>query len=255
LPSPTCPTPGERADPGGGCYCWARSERLLKGGGDETAATIGGTEMRVSLSIIAAAASMAFAAVTLTAQSLNIDLGVRVGKPSSGFGAAAGQPGAWNTVGLGATDSLVELSGVPSAVDATVTADTHFGWYPDCAGDVSALVGDNIFTQRGPWSVVLQGLLNAPYRVFLYGPRNPSVPTGAMTVNGLPVASVSGDSCDPSSSASHTTVDVTVTDGVLTIIGEPTEASPDFAGLAGVQVKMLLPLRPLRRALKGGKVQ
>ena len=210
--------------------------------------------MRVKGPIIASAASMVLAAISLPAQSLNIDFGSREGTPSSGFGAAAHQAGAWNTLDLGATGSLLGLSGAPTAVRATVTAGAGDGWYPDCTGDVVALVGDNFFTFQGDWSVILTGLENGPYLAFLYGPINPAVPTGSMTANGLLVASVSGDTCDLSAGVSHASVVVTVTDGTLTIVGEPTQPSPDFAGLAGLQLKILPPLRPLRRALKGTKV-
>jgi hypothetical protein len=56
------------------------------------------------------------------AQSLNIDFGAQQGTPSNGFGAAANQPGTWNSVGLGNTNNLTGLNGSATSVDVSVTA-------------------------------------------------------------------------------------------------------------------------------------
>jgi hypothetical protein len=171
----------------------------------------------------------------LAAQSLNIDLGtslVESGPPSSSFAGAAGQAGVWSRLGNGTTSSLPGLSGAPTAVSATVTSDDPTGELASCTGDLGHLLNDFVYSSAS-WSVVLNGLANGSYTVYLYEPENDAVVTGAMTVNGKPVAGLTAHTCALNPGEMFTTTTVNVTTGTLTITG--TAATP-FAGLAGIQL-------------------
>jgi hypothetical protein len=168
------------------------------------------------------------------AQNLNIDLGAHFGTPSNTFGAASAQAGMWNTLGLGATSNLDDFTGTTTTVGAVVTADFDEGWADNCTGDVHALLDDNIYSVEGnTWSVVLSGLTNGTYTVYLYGPTNALVPTGNMLVNGVSAPSITGDGCSFVDGTTYTTVQVSVTNGTMTISGSNPQS---FAGLAGLQL-------------------
>ena len=167
------------------------------------------------------------------AQNINIDLGDYWGTPSNTFGAASGQTGVWNTLGLGAASNLQDITGTSTAVGATVTAGGGTGNMDICTEDVRLLISDNIYTLDGSWSVVLTGLTNGDYTVYLYGPRNTTVPTGNMLVNGVPVSSITGDSCTFTNGTTHTILPVSITTGTLDISGSN---PPAYAGLAGIQL-------------------
>jgi hypothetical protein len=171
----------------------------------------------------------------LSAQSLNIDLGTSVvesGPPSSSFGGAASQPGVWSRLGNGTTASLPDLTGAPTAVSATVTSDDPTGELNTCTGDLGHLLNDFVYSSA-TWSVVLNGLANGTYTVYLYEPENDAVVTGAMTVNGTPVAGLTAHTCALNPGEMFTTATVKVTTGTLTITGTN---EPPFAGLAGIQL-------------------
>src|SRR5690349_13618785 len=74
-----------------------------------------------------------------SAQSLNVDIGATGGTPSNGFGAAAGQAGTWNEIGLGVSSNLAGLNGAGTGVSVAVAADTDTGSELTCAGDIGAL--------------------------------------------------------------------------------------------------------------------
>ena len=173
----------------------------------------------------------------LLAQNLNIDLGAHFGAPSNTYGAAANQAGTWNTLGLGATPSLLGLGEAATSVSATVTAYTDEGWSNTCTGDTQALMDDNIFT-FGTWTVALTGLSNGTYTLFLYEPTNPEVVTGNMTVNGAAVAGITGHGCTLTAGDTYTTTQVTVTNANLTITGGSAGTPWGIAGLAGLQLQM-----------------
>jgi hypothetical protein len=171
----------------------------------------------------------------LAAQSLNIDLGTSViesGPPSSSFAGAAGQAGVWSRLGNGTTAALPDLTGAPTAVSATVTSDDPTGELNSCTGDLGHLLNDFVYSSAN-WSVVLNGLANGSYTVYLYEPENDAVVTGAMTVNGTPVASLTAHTCALNPGEMFTTVTVNVTSGALTITGT---GSTPFVGLAGIQL-------------------
>jgi len=191
--------------------------------------------VRIAFRCLVLVASLAVLASSALGQSFNIDLGPSQGTPSNGFSAAANQSGMWDTLGLGTTSNLPGLSGSPTSVSATVTAGYDSGGYPVCGGDIDALLGDNIYTGSGNWSVLFNGLANGTYQVYLYGPRNSSVDTGAIDVNGVSVADFTGDSCSLDEGVAYAVAEnVEVTDGTMTIAGDGTGLS--YAGLAGVQL-------------------
>lgn len=171
----------------------------------------------------------------LSAQNLNIDLGVSTaipGPPSSSFGGAASQPGAWSRLGNGTTASLPGLTGAPTAVSATVTSDDPTGAMATCTGDIGSLLNDFVYSSTS-WSVVLNGLANGSYTVYLYEPENEAVVTGDMTVNGTPVAGLTAHTCALNAGLMYTTATASVTSGTLTIIGSGTTP---WVGLAGIQL-------------------
>jgi len=176
----------------------------------------------------------------LQAQNLNIDLGDHWDSPTDAYGAASGQTGRWNNVeSLGVTPNLVDTAAVPTAVSITVTAGVVTGWTGNCVmGDANDLLGDNVFTFEGTWTVNLAGLTNGIYEVFLYAPGNPAVATGNMLVNGIAIASIPGDStCGLSEGVSWVSVTIAVVDGTLSLMGDWAGSGFDYAGLAGLQLR------------------
>ncbi|MGZ5445131.1 MAG: NHL repeat-containing protein [Thermoanaerobaculia bacterium] len=170
-----------------------------------------------------------------SAQSFNVDLGEPFGRPASSLGAAAGQTGTWNWIGSEFT-RLADIEGVLSGVYASVTAGSYAGNAGGCEDEeLLSLIGDNIYTIGGAWSVVLEGLSNGEYVLYLYAPYNSIVPTGVMVVNGTPVPSIGRRSCVLTENSTYVRVPVTVTDGTLTVTGESAGAGSS-AGLAGLQL-------------------
>jgi hypothetical protein len=168
------------------------------------------------------------------ASGLNLDFGLIYGVPAASYGAASGQAGSWNEVGLGVT-GLFDLAGMGSGASVTVVATSELGGTPPGSSDVERLLNDNFFSGYGAtsWSVDLSGLADRDYLVFLYAPSNSTTSTGAMTVGGVPVADISGDEdANLIEGASWVKAKVTVTDGTLAISGTGAGAT----GLAGLQV-------------------
>lgn len=165
------------------------------------------------------------------AAGLNVDFGTSWGTPAASYGAASGQTGTWNEVGLGAT-ALVDVTGAASGVSISVSA-TALGNATSDGSDDARLLADNFYGQNFGWSADLSGLAPGSYRVFLYAPSNGSVPTGAMTVGGTALASLPGD---PDSNLVEGTswddVVVSTADGTLAISG----GGGVFTGLAGLQI-------------------
>lgn len=164
----------------------------------------------------------------------NVDLGTHWGAPSDDLTAASGQAGAWNEVGLAGSAGLVDVINRVTAVTVTVTAQTDTGWTGAGTTDAEVLVEDNIFTSGGGgWTVAFSGLPNDLYDIYLYAPAHPSVPSGALTVNGQPAGSLSGDFSGAFiEGVNFARVVVTVGAGVLTLVG----SDPSIIGLAGVQI-------------------
>jgi hypothetical protein len=173
---------------------------------------------------------------------VNLDFGTVHGVPASSYGAASGQTGTWNQVGLGVT-ALVDLTGGASGISVNVVAGTATGTSGGTpTSEDERLLNDNFYSSNSAsWSADLSGLADGDYLVFLYAPTNPAVPTGAMIVGGVPLVGVPGD---PGSAliegTSWVKVVVTVTGGSLGISG----AGASFSGLAGLQVAPWVPFVP-----------
>jgi len=168
---------------------------------------------------------------------LNIDFGTfgtAPSVPTSDYGAAAGQDGYWNRAGLGVT-ALFDTFGLGPGASVNVTADVGTGGIGDPpSSDDGKLLNDNFYSANGnSWSANLSGLVSGAYTVFLYAPTNSAVPTGDMTVGGVAVPSIPGDTGSTLiEGTSWVSVQVTVTDGTLMISGTGTS----YSGLAGIQV-------------------
>ena len=169
-----------------------------------------------------------------SAHAFNLDFGTAFGVPAASYGAASGQTGSWNQVGLGAT-ALVGLGGAPSGASVSVTASTANGAYLTPTNNDQLLLDDNFYSAGGlTWTVSFSGLANGRYRVYLYAPRHPSIATGAMTVGGVPVASIPGDTSGTLiEGTSWVRVDASVSGGTLSISGSNPTA---LTGLAGLQL-------------------
>jgi hypothetical protein len=169
---------------------------------------------------------------------LNVDFGTDYGIPAASYGAASGQAGDWNLVGLGVT-ALVDLGGGASGVSLSLASTTDGGdngVVP--TNDDETLLHDNFFSSSGSgWSVSLSGLGDGYYRVYLYAPANFAVSSGAMSVGGVPVASIPGNSSTLVEGSSWVSVDVAVAGGALAISGSSAGAS----GLAGLQLVPIVP--------------
>lgn len=185
----------------------------------------------VLLAVLATFATPSTASAT---SALNVDFGVVYGTPSTSYGAASGQVGNWNQVGLGVT-ALFDIAGNSAGVDLDLVAATDGGYVGTApANDDELLFDDNFFQTSGAtWNADLSGIAPGFYLVFLYAPSNGAVPSGAMTVNGVAVASIPGDTGGTLiEGTSWVGVGVEVTDGSLAISGAGASAS----GLAGLQL-------------------
>jgi hypothetical protein len=164
----------------------------------------------------------------------NVDFGAAYTLLPSSYGAASGQPGAWNDiVALGATTGLLDAAGTPTGVSITVTGQS-FGSAGSGATDDEKLLGDLVFQFGGAWSVVFAGLDNGNYDVYYYAPEHP-MPAGEIVINGAAVPSLQGNIGTLEQGVSWDVLrGVAVTDGLLTLAGSPTPGF--FSGLAGVQI-------------------
>ena len=131
-----------------------------------------------------------------SAQSLNIDVGVTFPVPSSTFGAAAAQPGVWNSVDAGqaGATALVDLAGVATGVTIQRSngSGSEMSWNnPGTNGDDAALMDDGDDPGLGStWRI--SGLAAGDYEVTVYAwaPDDPGYQTvvyingGASTIVG-----------------------------------------------------------------------
>jgi len=185
------------------------------------------------LSLIAALLLIAPTPAAWGAVGLNVDFGTEFSVPASSYGAASGQAGHWNQIGLGVS-ALDDVTGAASAASISVTATVDSGFAGTPVDDTGELLNDNFFSSGGTsWSVDVSGLAAGDYLLFLYAPTNGVVSTGAMTVDGVPVASLPGDTSGTLiEGTSWTVVAVSFTGGTLSITG----SDVDTSGLAGLQV-------------------
>lgn len=176
------------------------------------------------------------AALPAAAQNLNVDLGTGAGAPSSSYGAAAAQPGVWNSFGTGSFP-LVGLGGGATGVTLLASAD-GVGTGGFGGGDSQALLGDNLFDCVDPdaWSFGFTGLANGIYALYVYAPSNGVVDTGTVTANGVLLTSMPGSEASTLiEGTSWKRAYVRVSAGVLDVGGAGTGAS-NCAGVSGVQL-------------------
>lgn len=111
------------------------------------------------------------------AQSMNIDLGnFKIGgpnrsTPSDAYGAAASQPGFWNTDGISSPANLLDLAGAPTAAVLGSSIGKGGAAFAGTA-DENAFMGDAVFGSGAGISTTgigVSGLLPGSYRLYLYG--------------------------------------------------------------------------------------
>jgi len=182
--------------------------------------------------------------VPLVTAALNVDFGLYHGPPADSYGAASGQTGTWNEAGAGVSP-LIDTSGALAGVSLALTTKNDAGnTGAAVSDDAERLLFDHFFSSVGAtWTVDVSGLESGSYRVYLYAPSHGAVSTGAMTVNGTPVASLPGDiGANLIEGVSYASVLAQLTDGTLAISG----VVDVHGGLAGLQV---VPLPEPGRAL------
>lgn len=178
------------------------------------------------------------------ADTINVDLGHIREIPANSFGASSGQSGIWNEISLGTTNSLLDVEGMVTTVDISVSGDSDTGGaaLPPQPTDAQLLLTDNIYSNVSPaWSVQFIGLSDGFYDIYLYAPSNTAVTTGIMTVNGNTIGELSG-SADGLliDGVSYTRVQTTVNEGILSLSGTHVDVTANYAGLAGVQLSPIL---------------
>lgn len=178
------------------------------------------------------------------ADTINVDLGYVWGIPANSFGASAGQSGIWNEISLGTTNSLLDVAGMVTTVDISVSGDTDTGGatLPPLPTDAQLLLYDNIYSNVSPdWFVQFTGLSDGLYYIYLYAPSNKGVTTGIMTVNGNTIGELSGSTDGLLiDGVSYTRVQTTVSEGILSLSGTHVGVTANYAGLAGVQLSPIL---------------
>jgi hypothetical protein len=168
------------------------------------------------------------------AENLNVDLGTHWGTPSGSFGAASGQSGTWNQVGLAGSAGLLDVTGAATPVAMSVSALADTGWTGTGSDDSRLLVEDNIWIGGGgSWSVTLSGLANGAYDLYLYAPAHPTVSSGELSIGAVWHGDIPGTWSGSFVEGTNTLrVSLLVTDGQIVI-------ASSFAttlGLAGLQL-------------------
>ncbi len=194
-----------------------------------------GNSLRIALTGAVLALGLPGDAQSADAQTINIDFGHASGLPANTFGAAAASPGHWNPIVQATTSHLLNVGGATTAVGVNVVADSFDGNSFVGTSEPAKLRGDNMFAFNGRhWSVTLSNLENGLYQVYLYAPTNTAVPTRPFTVNGTPVANLTGANSDSLNQGSDwTKVAVEVTGGTLLVASSSTSGS---GGLSGMQL-------------------
>jgi hypothetical protein len=98
------------------------------------------------------------------------------GVPSIGFGAAAGQPGFWNSINTPNPVNLLDLGGAATSVVMSVVSSDPVGttaaFNPLTSGDYALLLNDarqvGLVFNGGFQTYTFTGLENGPYQVYTY---------------------------------------------------------------------------------------
>ena len=169
------------------------------------------------------------------ARGINVDFGNTYGVPASSYGAASGQAGTWNKVGVGTVATqLVDLSG--AVLEAHVSGIPYSNAFiptPPTNND-QLLLNDSFGWNSNTWQLTFSGLADGTALVYIYAPSPFFAVTGSINVGGTAVASIPGD---PGSTliegTSWVKVPVTITGGALSITGGGEQL---FSGMAGLQI-------------------
>ncbi|MEM7541150.1 MAG: VPLPA-CTERM sorting domain-containing protein [Pseudomonadota bacterium] len=174
-------------------------------------------------------------ASTALAESLNIDIGTRYNALPDTYAAASGQAGFWNDDGLSFND-LVDINNIATDVDLSYSSSIVDGWVGGTSlTNEDYLQGDNFFVFSGAWALTLSNLDAGTYDVYYYAPGNPGVTTGAMTINGTLVGSLTGQLGPLVQGTSWDVLTDVVVDGSNTLVIAATGTS-GARGLAGLQI-------------------
>lgn len=193
------------------------------------------------------------AAPAALGQAMNIELEIESGlsgfpldgPPSSSFGAAAGQAGAWNSVNQfqaynGA--SLVDLSGTATGVTISMTGDYSFGgafYDPTNTGDYAKLMDDHFDIGAGVLTFTFRGLANGNYTLYSYtagaGGTTSTVVDVTVAIGSNP-QTVTGLASDNifALGVTHCVTNALVTNGTLTV--NLSRAPGEFASITGFQL-------------------
>ena len=183
------------------------------------------------------------------AQSFNVDVGMNLtifaGIPDSTYGAAAGQSGAWNAFlpTLTAT-ALSALDGSLSMVTLRADATSTFNVFPGVMtpGDDQKLMEDFHITPNlnTPSTWTLEGLVDGDYTVYTYAsdPTSAAVQTEVSVPGSLDPPQAIGAGWPGSHALGQTYAehDVTVTGGVLIIVGVVVGGQFDSGVINGFQI-------------------
>lgn len=186
----------------------------------------------------------ASAAMLLTCSTSNADVYIDFGGgtvAADTYAGAAGIAGVWNSVGnLDTTSSLVDSTGLVTAVDVNVTGQGAGGIGP-ATGNADSDVLDDYFwaTNLTAWGLTVSGLENGTYDVYYYAPSRNNFSTGAITINGVGVGSLSGGSGLTEGTTWGVLQELEVTDSTIAFT-TPAFAN-GFRGLAGVQLIRAVP--------------
>ena len=178
-------------------------------------------------------------ASTSVGEPFNVDFGTDAGSPTSDYGAAADQPGTWNTIVSGNRTYLKGLDGITSSTVSMMLTNTVAGGLAWC-GD-NALLGDYFYTTGG-YTLTVSGLNAGTYDVYYYAPSGTNVINSAnvtigndLSINGTTVDELSGKSLTLEKGISWDVIRVTIGSGEnLTMTA--TKGSLTYIGLSGYQI-------------------
>jgi hypothetical protein len=180
-------------------------------------------------------------------QAFNIDCNPDLGVPTQAYGAAAQQPGEWNSVSsFSSPASLVDTSGAATGVTLEWPG-FHFAYssnHVQTSGNDEALMDDLL---DGPDTYKLVGLAPGTYDVFTYAwaPDDPQARTGVSVPGGTGGAQSIGGSWTGGHVQGVTFAKHSVTvggSGELTIV---ITVASKFASLNGIQIEPQAPTCPI----------
>lgn len=145
--------------------------------------------------ILISLALMGMSVSSANAVSINIDFGNIYPSPDA-YGAASGQTGHWNQISSFETTDLLDLKGVKTDVDLSLSGSkVNLTGNAGTPGNSNArLLNDFFFTSlnEADWSLKILNLDAGKYDVYYYAPPNGNVKTGAFSINGTDVANLPG---------------------------------------------------------------